>query len=74
METRTGYIEQADGGLYCEEAGALDYPTTLYAADIMAEGISSARKHIFAHSAHLPNMEDPDEFTRVVLEFLAGLK
>ena len=54
-------------------AGALDYPTTLYAADIMAEGISGARKHIFAHSAHLPNMEEPDEFTQVVLEFLAGL-
>jgi pimeloyl-ACP methyl ester carboxylesterase len=55
-------------------AGALDYPTTIHAADIMAEGISGAQKHTFAHSAHLPNMEEPDEFTRVVLDFLAGLK
>lgn len=54
-------------------AGALDYPTTLYAAEIMAEGIPGAQKHLFAHSAHLPNMEEPDEFTWVVLEFLAGL-
>ncbi len=53
-------------------AGALDYPTTIHAADIMIEGISGAGKHLFAHSAHLPNMEEPDEFTQVVLEFLAG--
>ena len=55
-------------------AGALDYPTTIHAADIMAEGIPGAREHIFAHSAHLPNMEEPDEFMRVVLEFLADLQ
>ncbi|HEX5440083.1 MAG TPA: alpha/beta hydrolase [Ktedonobacterales bacterium] len=52
-------------------AGALDYPTTVLAADIMAEGIPGAQKHIFAHSAHLPNMEQPEEFTRVTLEFLS---
>jgi pimeloyl-ACP methyl ester carboxylesterase len=54
-------------------AGALDYPTTIRAADILAEGIPDARKHLFAHSAHLPNMEEPDEFTQVVLGFLAGI-
>lgn len=55
-------------------AGALDYPTTIHAADIMAEGIPGAQKHIFAHSAHLPNMEEPDEFTQVVRGFLDGVK
>jgi len=55
-------------------AGALDYPTTIHAADILAESIPGARRHRFAHSAHLPNMEEPNEFTQVVLEFLAGLK
>ena len=54
-------------------AGALDYPTTIRAADILAEGIPDARKHLFAHSAHLPNMEEPDEFTQVVLGILAGI-
>ncbi|HEY7339982.1 MAG TPA: alpha/beta hydrolase [Ktedonobacterales bacterium] len=54
-------------------AGALDYPTTLHAADILAEHIPGARKHLFAHSAHLPNMEEPEEFTRVVLDFLAEI-
>jgi pimeloyl-ACP methyl ester carboxylesterase len=51
-------------------AGALDYPTTILAADIMADGIPGARKDLFAHSAHLPNMEQPDEFTQVALHFL----
>lgn len=51
-------------------AGALDYPTTLLAADMMTEGIPGAQKHIFAHSAHLPNMQQPEEFTQVVLDFL----
>ena len=53
-------------------AGALDYPTTILASDLMAEGIPGAQKHIFARSAHLPNMEQPDEFTRVVLDFLGA--
>jgi pimeloyl-ACP methyl ester carboxylesterase len=55
-------------------AGALDYPTTIRATDIMAESIPDARKHIFARSAHLPNMEEPDEFTQVVLDFLDATK
>ena len=55
-------------------AGALDYPTTIRATDIMADGIPGAQKHVFAHSAHLPNMEEPDEFTQVVLDFLAEVK
>jgi pimeloyl-ACP methyl ester carboxylesterase len=33
-----------------------------------------AKKHIFSHSAHVPNMEEPEEFTQVVLSFLDGLK
>lgn len=53
-------------------AGALDYPTTIYAADLMAESIPGAQEHIFAQSAHLPNMEQPDEFTQVVLDFLGA--
>lgn len=55
-------------------AGALDYPTTIHAADVLADGIPGARKHLFAHSAHLPNMEEPDEFTRGVLTFLDDVK
>jgi pimeloyl-ACP methyl ester carboxylesterase len=55
-------------------AGALDYPTTIRAVQIMAESIPGARQHIFVHSAHLPNMEQPEEFTQVVLDFLDEAK
>jgi pimeloyl-ACP methyl ester carboxylesterase len=53
-------------------AGALDHPEVLRAADVMTDAIKGAKKHIFSHSAHLPNMEEPEEFTQVVLSFLDG--
>ena len=55
-------------------AGALDHPEVLRAADVMADEIKGAKKHIFSHSAHVPNMEEPEVFTQVVLSFLDGLK
>ena len=51
-------------------AGTLDYPTTVHATDIMADAIPGAQKRIFAHSAHLPNMEEPEAFTQAILSFL----
>jgi pimeloyl-ACP methyl ester carboxylesterase len=51
-------------------AGALDHPEILRAADVMTDAIKGAKKHIFSHSAHVPNMEEPEEFTQVVLSFL----
>lgn len=54
-------------------AGALDHPEVLRAADIMADAIKGAKKHIFSQSAHIPNMEEPEEFTHVVLSFLDEL-
>jgi pimeloyl-ACP methyl ester carboxylesterase len=55
-------------------AGALDHPEVLRAVDVMADTIEGAQKYIFSQSAHIPNMEEPAEFTQVVLSFLAGLK
>ena len=52
-------------------AGALDYPTTVYATDLMADAIPGAQKRVFAHSAHLPNMEEPEAFTQAILDFLS---
>ncbi len=53
-------------------AGALDHPEVLRAADVLAQAIPSARKVIIDDAAHLPNMEKPDEFNQVVLDFLGG--
>ncbi|RPI80848.1 MAG: alpha/beta hydrolase [Chloroflexi bacterium] len=51
-------------------SGELDNPEILRAADVMAGTIPGAQKAIIPGSAHLPNMERPAEFNRVVLDFL----
>jgi pimeloyl-ACP methyl ester carboxylesterase len=51
-------------------AGAHDTPYMLAAATYMVEKIPSARKVIIEDAAHLPNMDQPDEFRRVLTTFL----
>jgi pimeloyl-ACP methyl ester carboxylesterase len=53
--------------------GDLDTPKTIAAADFLAEHIDGVRKIVMAGTAHLPNMERPEEFNRHVLEFLESL-
>lgn len=52
--------------------GAHDTPFILAAADYMAEKIKFAHKITINDAAHLPNMDQPEEFQRVVEEFLAS--
>lgn len=52
--------------------GDLDTAQTLEAADALARGIPGARLEVIKGTAHLPNMERPEEFNRLVLEFLSG--
>ncbi len=51
-------------------AGALDNPELLRAADLMAQEIPGAKKVIIQGGAHVPNMDQPEEFNRIVLGFL----
>jgi pimeloyl-ACP methyl ester carboxylesterase len=51
--------------------GALDHPELSRAADVMVAGIAGAQKATVAGAAHIPSMERPAEFNRIVLEFLA---
>ncbi len=53
--------------------GDLDLPEKLELAAQLASAIPNARQHIIAGTAHLPSMEQPDEFNRVVLDFLGGI-
>jgi pimeloyl-ACP methyl ester carboxylesterase len=39
-------------------------------ADLLASSIAGARKVVIHDAAHLPNLEHPEEFNRIVLEFL----
>jgi pimeloyl-ACP methyl ester carboxylesterase len=50
--------------------GAQDVPYILAAADYMVEKIPSARKAVIEDAAHLPNMDHPAEFQRIVTTFL----
>jgi pimeloyl-ACP methyl ester carboxylesterase len=53
--------------------GAQDIPYIQAAADYMLEKIPSARKAIIQDAAHLPNMDHPGEFRRIVGSFLDGV-
>jgi pimeloyl-ACP methyl ester carboxylesterase len=55
-------------------AGGLDHPEILRGAEVMAAAIPGAGKVIMPGCAHLPNMEQPATFNRVVLDFLDNLK
>jgi 3-oxoadipate enol-lactonase len=54
-------------------AGDLDRPEVGTRAELLARSIPRAQKEVMSGTAHVPSMEKPDEFNRVVLEFLAGL-
>jgi 3-oxoadipate enol-lactonase len=53
--------------------GDEDSPDVLRIADVLASGIAGARKVVMRGTAHAPNMEQPAEFNRVVLEFLSSI-
>jgi len=48
--------------------GDRDVPTVLETADLLADAIPNARKAIIKDAAHLPNLEHPNEFNRLVLD------
>ncbi len=51
--------------------GDQDVPEFLKISDIMATGIPGAKKVVIPGVAHLPNMEKPKKFNRIVLDFLS---
>jgi 3-oxoadipate enol-lactonase len=50
--------------------GDVDQPDILRVADRLAAGITGARREVIAGTAHMPSLERPDEFNRLVLDFL----
>ncbi len=53
--------------------GDLDLPEKLELSAQLASGIPGARQRIIADGAHMVSMEQPEEFNRVVLDFLGGV-
>ncbi len=52
--------------------GGLDTPRTRAAADWLAAELPDARRVVMSGLTHLPNMERPEEYNRLVVEFLQG--
>jgi pimeloyl-ACP methyl ester carboxylesterase len=52
--------------------GDHDLPDVQETADMLVSKIPNARKALIRDAAHLPNLEHPEEFNRLVLNFLNG--
>ncbi len=52
-------------------AGEKDAPAARANYDNWAKGIPEAKKVVVAGAAHLVNIDQPQEFNRIVLEFLS---
>jgi pimeloyl-ACP methyl ester carboxylesterase len=50
--------------------GDKDLAPVLETADLLASSIKGAHKAVIHDAAHLPNLEHPEEFNRIVLDFL----
>lgn len=55
-------------------AGAEDQPHVLASANLLETSIPGARKVVMPDTAHVPSMERPQEFNRLVLDFLESLQ
>ena len=53
--------------------GDLDRPEIAASADLLEERLPNARKGVMPGTAHLPSMELPEDFNRIVLRFLDEL-
>jgi pimeloyl-ACP methyl ester carboxylesterase len=53
--------------------GDKDWPDVMSSSRLLAEGIDGARLETIPGVAHVPNMERPEEFNRLVLEFLGDV-
>jgi len=53
-------------------SGELDVPAFVHLAGTIADQIPNARSAAIPGAAHLPNLEAPERFNRLVLEFTSG--
>ena len=53
--------------------GGQDVEIILTIADTLEKGIAGAKKVVIPGTAHHPNLEKPEEFNRVVIDFLEHL-
>lgn len=49
--------------------GDLDFPDVVAAAERVVASVEGARRHVFKGAAHLPNLEQPAAFNRLLADF-----
>jgi pimeloyl-ACP methyl ester carboxylesterase len=54
--------------------GDSDQPRIIAAADLLEREMPKAQKVVMTGAAHLPNMERPEEFNRILLDYLEEVK
>jgi pimeloyl-ACP methyl ester carboxylesterase len=54
--------------------GDEDQPRVFAAIDLLEKELPNARKVVMPGTAHLPNMEQPERFNRIVLDFLEDFR
>jgi pimeloyl-ACP methyl ester carboxylesterase len=54
--------------------GSIDNVDSHRLVDYLIAGVPEAQKIVFEGAGHLPNIEQPDESNRVVLDFLSQVK
>jgi pimeloyl-ACP methyl ester carboxylesterase len=68
-----GFADVNGASLYYDVAGDLDRPAVDVRAKLLSRSIPRAQKVVINGTAHVPSMEKPEEFNRVVLGFLSGV-
>jgi pimeloyl-ACP methyl ester carboxylesterase len=54
--------------------GDEDQPSVFAAADLLQRELPNVRKVVMHGTAHVPNLEKPEEFNRIVLNFLRDFR
>lgn len=54
--------------------GDLDQPAIIEASEYMARHLPGAQKAVIAGTAHLPSLEQPEAFNRLVIGFLQSIQ
>ena len=54
--------------------GDEDQPRVFAAAELLKKALPNVRKAVMHGTAHVPSMERPEEFNRIVLDFLQDFR
>jgi pimeloyl-ACP methyl ester carboxylesterase len=51
-----------------------DIPACIEIADLMERDVPNSRKVVFKDSSHFMNIDEPDEFNKLVLDFIGDVQ